>query len=157
MSDGKLGESLTEAQEGLETSSESQYEQFSSFEPGKDNDDLNAITESTQESEVGSRYSQGDQVNSFNPDETEEVSRLRQEVAPTLERIEKGEKHPHPRDGTVFKNREGLLPQRPKGYYIEYVHPTQGVEHAGLQRIVKGKGGEIYYTSDHYDSFTRLE
>ncbi len=157
MSDGKPGKSLTEAQERPETSSERQYEQFSSFEPGKDNDDLNASTESRGESEIGSQYSQGDQFNSFNPDETEEVSRLRQEVAPTLERIEKGEEHPHPRDGTVFKNREGLLPQQPEGYYTEYVHPTQGVEHAGLQRIVKGKGGEIYYTSDHYDSFLRLE
>jgi len=56
----------------------------------------------------------------------------------------------------VFKNREGLLPQKPVGYYEEFLHPTPWVKDAGPQRIIKGKGGELYYTADHYDSFVPL-
>lgn len=59
-----------------------------------------------------------------------------------------------PRD--VFKNREGLLPQKPAGYYKEFVHPTPKVKGVGSQRIVQGQGGELYYTPDHYESFIPL-
>jgi len=71
----------------------------------------------------------------------------------TLARIKAGVKFPHRNDGTVFHNREGLLPAKPPGYYTEYVHPTPGVGGPGAQRVVIGKGGEIYYTPDHYKSF----
>jgi len=59
-----------------------------------------------------------------------------------------------PRD--AFRNREGLLPKKPDKYYEEFVHPTLGVKGAGSQRIVRGKGGELYYTPDHYKSFIPL-
>jgi guanyl-specific ribonuclease Sa len=74
----------------------------------------------------------------------------------TLDRIARGERFPHRRDGSVFENREGLLPPQPRGYYKEYVHPTPGVDHAGLQRVVLGAGGEVYYTPDHYRTFIRV-
>jgi len=59
-----------------------------------------------------------------------------------------------PRD--VFKNREGLLPTKPEGYYKEYTVPTPGVSGAGSQRIVRGNGGELYYTPNHYETFIPL-
>ncbi|UFI47588.1 ribonuclease domain-containing protein [Pseudomonas savastanoi] len=42
------------------------------------------------------------------------------------------------------------------GYYTEYVHPTPGIVGPGPQRIVVGKGGEMYYTADHYKTFMML-
>lgn len=56
----------------------------------------------------------------------------------------------------VFKNREGLLPSKPQGYYQEFVVPTPGVKGAGSQRIVRGDGGELYYTPNHYETFIPL-
>jgi filamentous hemagglutinin len=63
---------------------------------------------------------------------------------------------PHVNDGSVFMNREGLLPEQPVGYYREYVHPTAGIDGPGRQRLVIGGGGETYYTPDHYKSFIRI-
>lgn len=45
------------------------------------------------------------------------------------------------------------LPQRPTVHYAEYVHPTPGISGPGPQRLVVGKGGEVYYTADHYKTF----
>jgi hypothetical protein len=55
----------------------------------------------------------------------------------------------------IFYNREGLLPIKNKGYYEEYEIKTPNwiYNNAGPERIVLGKNGEIYYTSDHYNSF----
>jgi ribonuclease T1 len=65
------------------------------------------------------------------------------------------------KDGTVFFNREGLLPRQKRGYYREYTVPTPGLGHRGARRIVCG--GEqprvpdaCYYTEDHYASFRRI-
>jgi guanyl-specific ribonuclease Sa len=71
----------------------------------------------------------------------------------TLTRIDKGVKFPHRNDGSIFQNKEGLLPKKPPGYYREYVHPTPGINGPGAQRVVVGQGGEIYYTPDHYGTF----
>ena len=73
-------------------------------------------------------------------------------LRPTVEKIESGGLRP--RD--TFTNREGLLPPRPAGYYKEYVHPTEGINGPGSQRIVRGAGGEMYYTPDHYKTFVPL-
>lgn len=78
------------------------------------------------------------------------------DVRPTIQRINSGGTFPHRNDGSVFGNREGLLPARPNGYYREYVHPTPGVNGPGAQRIVQGQGGELYYTPDHYQTFIPL-
>jgi len=79
------------------------------------------------------------------------------DVGPTLARIERGEKLRFSHDGSVFENRERRLPTKPSGYYREYVHPTSGQDGPGPQRIVLGKAGESYYTSDHYRTFQRLD
>ena len=76
---------------------------------------------------------------------------------PVLARIERGQSDPHRNDGGVFHNREGRLPQRLRGHYREYVVRTPGISHAGPQRLVIGRDGEVYYTADHYRSFRRLE
>ena len=78
------------------------------------------------------------------------------DLGPTIDRILRGERHSHHNDGAVFGNRERRLPRQERGYYREYVHPTRGIRGAGPQRIVRGEGGDWYYTPDHYDSFVPL-
>lgn len=85
------------------------------------------------------------------------VSRGPIDLRPTLARIRAGQHYPHRDDGTVFSNRERRLPQRPPGYYREYVHPTAGIPGPGPQRVVIGSGGEVYYTPDHYQSFQQVK
>jgi guanyl-specific ribonuclease Sa len=75
------------------------------------------------------------------------------DLKPTLDRIKSGGSFPHRNDGSVFGNREGLLPAQPQGYYREYVHPTPGVSGPGPQRVITGQGGEMFYTPDHYQTF----
>jgi len=78
------------------------------------------------------------------------------DLQPTLTRIRTGGSFPHRNDGSIFGNREGRRPSKPRGYYQEYVHPTPGVRGPGPQRVIKGQGGELYYTPDHYRSFVRI-
>lgn len=75
----------------------------------------------------------------------------------TMNRISKGESYPHKNDGTTFHNNKNILPVHEDGYYNEYVHPTPGLNHAGLQRIIIGNGGEYYYSPDHYSFFIRFK
>ena len=75
------------------------------------------------------------------------------EVMNTMARINAGQSYPHRNDGSVFGNKEQLLPAKPAGYYREYVHPTPGITGPGAQRVVTGQGGEAYYSPDHYRTF----
>lgn len=79
------------------------------------------------------------------------------DLAPAIRRIEAGEKDSHPNDGSVFGNHEGKLPRKDRGYYREYVVRTRGIRHAGPQRLVIGREGEVFYTHDHYSTFSRVE
>ncbi|MFG2605453.1 ribonuclease domain-containing protein [Streptomyces sp. NPDC048514] len=85
--------------------------------------------------------------------DTVEESRLPAEARGTLALIDKGGPYPYARDGVVFGNVEGRLPRHQRGYYREYTVPTPGSPDRGARRIVTGRGGEIYYTDDHYESF----
>lgn len=85
-----------------------------------------------------------------------DLSGLPEEVAETLALIDRGGPFPYAKDGTVFQNREGYLPKRPRGYYREYTVPTPGSRDRGARRLVAGGDGEIYYTGDHYRTFKRL-
>ncbi|MCX5787723.1 MAG: hypothetical protein NTX64_04320 [Elusimicrobia bacterium] len=88
--------------------------------------------------------------------------------------IKAGNPLSHKQDGGVWKNAEGLLPAQPVGYYREYTfipphgslavfkvgdkvcQPDHNGGPRGAERLIIGGGHEIYYTSDHYRSFTRL-
>jgi guanyl-specific ribonuclease Sa len=84
---------------------------------------------------------------------------LPREAHDTLELIARGGPFPHRQDGSVFGNREGRLPSKPRGYYREYTVDTPGLGHRGARRIVTGGQPPTvyYYTDDHYDSFRSFE
>jgi ribonuclease T1 len=76
----------------------------------------------------------------------------------TLDLIEAGGPFPYPQDGTVFQNREGILPDQNTGYYHEYTVETPGSSDRGARRIVTGEEQqEDYYTADHYESFDLID
>lgn len=81
------------------------------------------------------------------------------EARQTLARIATGGPFPHPQDGTVFGNYEGLLPAQPRGYYHEYTVETPAAHTRGARRIITGGNppSVYYYTDDHYRSFRRIE
>ena len=80
---------------------------------------------------------------------------LPDEARQTLVLIQRGGPFPYSQDGSVFGNREGHLPSRPRGYYREYTVDTPGLSHRGTRRIVTG-GDPVeiwYYSDDHYETF----
>lgn len=84
--------------------------------------------------------------------------KLPAEAHDTLGLIDKGGPYPYPQDGTVFENREGILPDQQQGYYHEYTVETPGSDDRGARRIVTGdKEQEDYYTADHYESFDAVD
>lgn len=85
------------------------------------------------------------------PPEAQQVQRL----------IYAGGPFRYDKDGTVFFNRERLLPRQPRGYWREYTVPTPRARNRGARRIVCGgeqptKPDACYYTADHYASFQRI-
>lgn len=56
--------------------------------------------------------------------------------------------------GDRFGNRERLLPVDVE--YRECDIDTKGAESRGAKRIVYSDNGNIYYTEDHYETFTQL-
>lgn len=84
------------------------------------------------------------------------IADLPPEARETIALIGRGGPFPYARDGTVFHNREGLLPKKPRGYWREYTVKTPGARGRGARRIVAGAGGELYYTDDHYRTFRRI-
>jgi ribonuclease T1 len=76
----------------------------------------------------------------------------------TLDLIASGGPFPYPQDGTVFQNREGILPSQSSGYYHEYTVKTPGSSTRGARRIDTGEEyQEDYYTADHYASFDLID
>ena len=75
-------------------------------------------------------------------------------------RIHQGGPFVSEKDGSVFGNRERLLPAQKRGFYREYTVPTPGLSHRGTKRIVCGGQAQVpdvcYYTADHYASFRRI-
>ena len=75
--------------------------------------------------------------------------------------IRAGGPFPYSKDGTVFGNRERLLPLKPRGHYREYTVQTPGSPDRGARRIVCGGDRPVepeacFYTADHYASFRRI-
>lgn len=86
---------------------------------------------------------------------------LPKEAHQTLALIKQGGPFPYPKDGSVFRNYEGVLPKQNRGYYREFTVKTPGARNRGARRIVSGgdprTSGEYYYTDDHYASFRRIK
>ena len=85
------------------------------------------------------------------------AAELPAEARQTIALIRKGGPFPLQRDGIEFRNFESRLPIMPRGYYREYTVRTPGAKDRGARRIVAGRGGELYYTDDHYTSFRRVK
>ena len=58
--------------------------------------------------------------------------------------------------GDRFGNREGLLPKAEGRTYYECDIDTIGQSSRGAKRIIFSNDGLVYYTADHYESFTQL-
>jgi ribonuclease T1 len=84
------------------------------------------------------------------------VRELPREAHATLELIDKGGPFPYRQDGSTFRNQENLLPKQATGYYREYTVRTPGEGDRGARRLVVGRGGDVYYTADHYESFRQV-
>jgi ribonuclease T1 len=85
-------------------------------------------------------------------------SALPSEAHDTLDLIDAGGPFPYDQDGTVFQNREGVLPAQGTGYYHEYTVITPGSPTRGARRIVTGEEvQEDYYTADHYETFDLVD
>ncbi|MGH3761176.1 ribonuclease domain-containing protein [Actinophytocola sp.] len=85
------------------------------------------------------------------------LAELPAEASDTVDLIAAGGPFPYPEDGTVFHNREALLPDCESGYYHEYTVQTPGDPGRGARRIVTGASGEHFYTGDHYASFSLID
>jgi len=90
--------------------------------------------------------------------ETVALSTLPRQAQETERLIRSGGPFPYGKDGSVFLNRERLLPLHPRGFYREYTVKTPGARDRGARRIVCGGARPTtpeacYYTADHYASF----
>ncbi|WP_406051013.1 ribonuclease domain-containing protein [Kribbella sp. NBC_00889] len=89
------------------------------------------------------------------------LSSLPSQASDTLELIYSGGPFPYSQDGTVFQNREGILPDESTGYYHEYTVKTPGSPDRGARRLIGGGAttdpAHVYYTADHYASFCEVD
>ena len=58
--------------------------------------------------------------------------------------------------GDYFRNNEGLLPDVEGRTYYECDIDTMNAKKRGAKRIIYSNDGQIYYTDDHYESFTLI-
>ena len=89
------------------------------------------------------------------------LSALPAQAQQTHQLILSGGPFPHEKDGTIFGNRERLLPPSARGHYREYTVKTPGARNRGARRIVCGgkpptQPEACFYTADHYASFQRI-
>jgi len=84
------------------------------------------------------------------------VTSLPPEAQKTLALVAAGGPYPYSKDGTVFGNRERVLPSEKNGFYREYTVVTPGSRDRGARRIVGGSNGSRFYTDDHYSSFSEV-
>lgn len=94
-------------------------------------------------------------------DDSVALADLPEQAHTTYQLILAGGPFPYDKDGTVFGNRERLLPQEKRGYYREYTVKTPRARNRGARRIVCGgwkptTPDACYYTGDHYNSFQRI-
>jgi ribonuclease T1 len=86
------------------------------------------------------------------------LSELPKQGRETYALILAGGPFPYDKDGTVFGNRERILPAQKRGFYREYTVKTPYARNRGAKRIVCGgtqptAPESCFYTEDHYASF----
>ena len=89
------------------------------------------------------------------------VSQLPPQGQAMMALIYQGGPFRYDKDGTVFGNRERILPRQNRGYYREYTVKTPTERTRGARRIVCGGSkpaspDACYYTDDHYASFRKI-
>ena len=85
------------------------------------------------------------------------LSALPAQAATTVHLIQAGGPFRYREDGEVFDNNQHRLPPEPLGWYHAYTVVTPGSPDRGERRIVTGRGGQFWYTADHYDTFRRVD
>jgi ribonuclease T1 len=70
--------------------------------------------------------------------------------------IDAGGPFSYRQDGAIFQNRERRLPLHPVGFWHEYTVPTPGSSDRGARRVVAGDDDSLFYTRNHYRSFTQI-
>lgn len=93
--------------------------------------------------------------------DTVALAALPREAQNTHRLVLAGGPFPYDKDGSVFGNRERLLPSKARGYYREYTVKTPGARNRGARRLVCGgkpptNPDACFYTDDHYASFKRI-
>jgi ribonuclease T1 len=78
-----------------------------------------------------------------------------------MKKIYTGGPFKYDKDGSIFGNRERILPAKNRGFYREYTVKTPGERTRGARRIVCGGLKPVapeacYYTDDHYASFRKI-
>ncbi len=93
--------------------------------------------------------------------ETIALAQLPAQGQEMMKKIYAGGPFKYDKDGSVFGNREKILPAKNRGFYREYTVRTPGERTRGARRIVCGGPKPIapeacYYTDDHYASFRKI-
>ena len=89
------------------------------------------------------------------------LARLPEQARVVYSAIFAGGPFAYSKDGSVFGNREKILPRERRGFYREYTVATPGARDRGARRIICGglvptAPAACYYTGDHYASFNRI-
>lgn len=84
------------------------------------------------------------------------VAQLPAEGQALLPLIAAGGPFEYSQDGQTFQNREAFLPAQSSGFYREYTVATPASPDRGARRFVVGENGAVFYTQDHYRSFTEV-
>ncbi|SRR5664279_149442 len=89
------------------------------------------------------------------------LAQLPEQARGVHHRILSGGPFRYSKDGSVFGNRERILPSERRGFYREYTVATAGARDRGARRIICGGNvptapAACYYTGDHYASFNRI-
>ena len=114
-------------------------------------------------SSPGLVYAKSNSVNQFS---TGQATTIAQSDMPAqgrdmLQLVYRGGPFRYDKDGTVFGNRERILPSQSRGYYREYTVKTPSERTRGAKRIICGgtqptAPDACYYTDDHYASFRKI-
>lgn len=68
----------------------------------------------------------------------------------TLSLVDAGGPFPDPADGTAYRDRDGLLPSQPPGYYRQYSVVEPGSDGGTSWYLVIGEQQETYWTTDGF-------